>query len=102
MLTEITLFSLSFTHKNSMRSDDYDVCDDFYQEKFLECITKCESADAVCFSNCNRELVENLEKCPGQIVEAIVGITASQPSCSIYSPSRMPRWMSLSGVHLSE
>lgn len=69
MITKIfTLLLPSFLEAKA-KADDYDVCHDFFQEKFLACVASCESADPVCFANCNRELLINLEKCPGQTVE---------------------------------
>ena len=70
ILVEILLLSLSARVR--ALKDDYDICEQYFQEKFYTCIILCDSADPVCFSECNRELIESLEKCPGQSVMAII------------------------------
>ena len=45
---------------------DFARCDVDTQNKLFECLRDCESSDAVCASDCNREYVTNFQNCPCQ------------------------------------
>ena len=82
-LLKILFLSLSGRRVRALK-DDYDICEQYFQEKFYTCVMLCDSADPVCFSECNRELIESLEKCPGQSVMAIEHLIQTSPACSNY------------------